>query len=406
MRLINSILPLEQSKERENGKMINLKQRSKKGMVSIFVVIFTTMLIGIIALGFVRQMLLDQRRAMDSDLADSAYDSAMAGIADAKRAIVHYEREVCADKASSKCNDLLQYLKGNECDVVQMIFDKAKGSEVKIAGSGDSKDLEQAYTCARIKYFTSDYIRDFRQEAGEQVMVPLNMTESVNSIQLEWHTAADTNGEEYDLGANLGVDQIAGLSSWPESSAWGNRPPVLMIQHIASGNSSEGVRTLFLRPSNTGNLEARFDQDNPGLLPGGGKKPPIVPVNCSRLADYKCSVKVLFKDAIDKNSRNHFLRITKIYNNRTTLRFKPNTASVKFNGIQPELDVTGRANHIFRRLKARVEFTAGRFPYPTAAVNTSGDLCKSFEITDRKLKNDSSFSPDSANPDAPECIID
>mgnify|MGYP000299218717 CR=1 FL=1 len=93
--------------------MLNNKQWSKKGMVSIFVVIFTTMLIGIIALGFVRQMLLDQQRAINSDLADSAYDSAMAGIADAKRAIVHYEREICANGASGECLNLLKSLNGS-----------------------------------------------------------------------------------------------------------------------------------------------------------------------------------------------------------------------------------------------------------------------------------------------------
>ena len=383
--------------------MLNNKQWSKKGMVSIFVVIFTTMLIGIIALGFVRQMLLDQQRAINSDLADSAYDSAMAGIADAKRAIVHYEREICANGASGECLNLLKSLNGTDCDAVQKILKRPTGSEVKIAtSSGDSQDLEQAYTCARIKYFTNDYIRDFRQEAGEQVMVPLNLTEGTNSLLLQWHTAIDINSKSYDLGPSLGESNIDGMSAWPGASGWGNRPPVLMVQYIKKG--ADEAPTLFLRPAKTGITEASFTKDHTAIV--GKKIPPISPVKCDNTSDYKCSVKLTFPGVIAKNSRDDFIRITKIYNNRTTLRFKPEGSSSKFNGIQPELDVTGRANHVFRRLKARVEFTGGRFPYPTAALNTSGDLCKSFEITDYKLKNNSSFTLDRDYSEAPECLID
>ena len=126
----------------------------KQGAVSIFVVIFTSLLIGLIALAFIRLMILGQKRALNSDLADSAYDSALAGLEDAKRAIIEYERNICANDAT-KCRELANnVLNGNNCDAIQHILGGDRGKEVPIAKKGGSNALDQAYTCVKIKYFT------------------------------------------------------------------------------------------------------------------------------------------------------------------------------------------------------------------------------------------------------------
>lgn len=88
------------------------------------------------------------------------------------------------------------------------------------------------------------------------------------------------------------------------------------------------------------------------------------------------------------------LRLSSLYND-TQIELKLlNTAGeyVKFDSVQAEVDSTGRANDLFRRVKARVELTAS-MPYPEAAVDIAGNLCKEFFVTDDPAEYESSCTP-------------
>ena len=63
------------------------QQNNNRGAVSIFIVLFTALLVTIIATGFIQLMLRNQQQSVNSDLSQSAYDSALAGVEDAKRAL-------------------------------------------------------------------------------------------------------------------------------------------------------------------------------------------------------------------------------------------------------------------------------------------------------------------------------
>jgi hypothetical protein len=55
-------------------------------------------------------------------------------------------------------------------------------------------------------------------------------------------------------------------------------------------------------------------------------------------------------------------------------------STVNFNGVQPVVDSTGRANDLFRRVRAHLGLGDSSFPYPTYAVDVANDLCKNFSV--------------------------
>ena len=58
--------------------------KERKGAASLYVVIFATILFGVITLSFIRIILSESSQTSNDDLSQSAYDSALAGVEDAK----------------------------------------------------------------------------------------------------------------------------------------------------------------------------------------------------------------------------------------------------------------------------------------------------------------------------------
>ena len=77
-----------------------MNRRNESGGVSLFVVIFTAILITIITVGFTRFVIGYQQQTQRNDLSERAYNSALAGVEDAKRVLVAYTK-VCANSPSS-----------------------------------------------------------------------------------------------------------------------------------------------------------------------------------------------------------------------------------------------------------------------------------------------------------------
>ena len=148
--------------------MINFR----KGGISIFVVIMVSILVSIMSVGFLRLMLRDQEQASKLDLSQSAYDSAQAGIEDAKRFLRIY-RGACNGKAVGNkvfegrtydCDAMHRAVQGGNCYTLATAGIGVNGAETIIQttnGTGSTSNdanLNQAYTCVKIQMNTADFL--------------------------------------------------------------------------------------------------------------------------------------------------------------------------------------------------------------------------------------------------------
>jgi hypothetical protein len=340
-------------------------------------------------------MVRDQQRASDSDLSQSAYDSAMAGVEDAKRALTKYsEGSMTGDL--TRCNAINNVLSG-------VSVDSPPPGEVLIratqqGGIANSDDLlNQAYTCVRVNLNPADYLGEI--EADEMRLVPLKATGEFDTVRLEWFSKDDiSGGMAVDVPAASANPQLT--KDWPAT-----RPSVLEAQLMQTGASftldsfddrsadnKSNANTLFLYPSvagfSTGIANAaNFSSDLRRVAnvnnPDG--------VRCEKALSggtvYSCAVDIKLPDPIGGSAStrtNTFLRLAARYN-KTSFRVSlyNGTNAVTFDGVQPEVDSTGRANDLFRRVSARVEVNPN-VPYPEAAVDITGNFCKTFSVTDKQ----------------------
>jgi len=364
------------------------------GAVSLFIVIFSMLLITIVTVSFIRIMLQDQQQASTQDLSQSAYDSAQAGVEDAKRAILQYQ-SICATGTQTACDNAAAVLKSTDCNAgLAGIQTYVPGSEVQVQQTQSAGDvsLNQAYTCVTINLQTPDYIGVLPANASKVIPLVVPAGSTFNTVTIQWFASQDLGAS-----SNSAVDlQPLNSTVTPLLTAWpANRPSVMRAELMQVGssftlnnfdNSAGGqsdVNTLFLYPSaNQADTQTSFSVDQrktKNALSGAQ----LVTCKASLSSGgYACSINITLPDPINGGARTAYLRLTPLYNKTNYKVILSNgdlTNPTLFNGVQPEVDSTGRANDLFRRVQSRVEVVDPAFP--DAAVDITGSFCKDFSVT-------------------------
>lgn len=432
--------------EAKGGYMRNQQRhRRQTGAVSLFVVIFTALLFVAVTVGFTVLMLSDQQQSTDNDLAQSALDSANAGTEDAKRVLAQYSD--CQERAlnTGSCASIRAALSRNECNTINAALGSSSDLSERKVQQKETDDnasaLQQAYTCVKITPDTDTYVGKTRSE-GDIRLVPLKTDGApFDMVRIDW-----LQREDMDLGTNepeftepsdedVPAAQRADYLHLPSKAQWRNehRGAVLragMIQYTPGSINLSAIddnsRAGFLYSSSTGlggtrasafNLDS-VDFHRPltsanqsGLESKVANVPVAAKCNESLTSGYLCTSYIQLPSGRAANTL-HYLTLASVYRDtsfRITLLDSANTAEcadesivevgcVKFRNVQPEIDVTGRANNVFRRLVSRVESAdASEAPYPRAAVGSNGDVCKNFVVTD---------DPDDYRSDAPTTCAD
>ena len=365
----------------------------QQGAVSLFVVIFSALLITVVTVSFISIMVKNQQQATNSDLSQSAYDSAQAGVEDAKRALIKYQ-SICNSGSDGDCDAAEQQINSSTCNTaVKTLTDISSaesGDEIKVQ-TGGGNNLDQAYTCVKINLQTDDYVGILTKEASK--LVPLFGVSSFNTIKIDWFSSKDLQGTSLTADVPQFGDGTPLLSQDGWSSKILNKPSIMRAQLVKfdskngfkligfdSNSSSASNNSLFLYPSNIVNSTKSFSSD----IQRTSKS--LTQVHCESnlsLYNYSCSATITLPEAISSGSNVAYLNLTAIYKNtHYKVTLLNDSTMVKFDAVQPSIDSTGRTNDLFRRVETRVELTDTDFPYPDAAVYTLGSLCKDFRITD------------------------
>lgn len=362
--------------------MITASRQREEGAAALIVVIFSVLLLITVSLGFMRLVVQDQERTLNDELSRGAYDSAIAGVEDGKRAL-----QACLAGNAAACTAI----QANACNTIRAAGivsapNAADQSEVLLQNSsGTEGGFDQAYTCVKISRNTDDYRATM--QADTSIVIPLQTTTPFSRVVVSWYVNPGTGGSPVDI-ANRAGNPLSPLHSWVADDSV--RPPIVRAQLIqftggsfslADFDANGGGHTLYLYPATAGASEAiplSFGSDVRQTPAPNGL---LNSVECSTAITrrYVCSVAIDLPNPVggDASNRQAYLRLTTIYG-ATDLVVRPEGTQLQ--DVQPSIDSTGRAANVFRRVDARVELT-GPDIYPRATVDITKNFCKDFSVS-------------------------
>lgn len=237
--------------------------KTKKGAAAFYIVAFSTLILVVIATSFAMVVMSEMTRTMNDDLSQSAYDSALAGVEDAKVAFANYRRCVESSSSNTECTRIKNIMASPSCDMVGRILygDAWTNKEVELGGvtvTGGSGETttNQAYTCVKILTELVDYRASLGSRTGKYVDtiragVKDGESNTVDKIKISWYLRKDVNP--------LAWNNVSGNFPTADSIAV---PPTLEVQLVQTAETfnlsdfdvtdagKTNRATLYLVPTN------------------------------------------------------------------------------------------------------------------------------------------------------------
>lgn len=432
-----------------------LSSKNKSGAAAFYVVAFSTLILTIVAIGFAAVIISEVTRSSNDDLSQSAYDSALAGIEDAKLAFYNYQS--CLEKGITSsmdlsmggditCQDIIYWVEHSDgskdynkpCDMVAHILGRIgkfesgddAGGVIVEESSASGNNMAQAYTCVQIRTNLSDYRGSLSSDNTTRVVkVKLDgvSANNIDRVRVSWFendglTDLRYNNFNSSYGANSGVT-FRSITSTPPAS-----PPMISVQLVQTGASfnlasfdavSDGQTnrgTVFLVPTDSDNYASKSKADNyigafnkelgenmvsaAQIVKSNDRTVKNLPyaVYCDPNGgtEFVCSALLSLPKPIggERNDETFMFVVSVPYGQPNTdfaLEFFCNGEScgkstieatelgdgkisqAMLSGVQINIDSTGRANDLYRRVEARLDSADANFPYPLYALQLLGD---------------------------------
>lgn len=385
-------------------------RKFKEGAASFYIVAISTLILLIVAMSFAAVIISEVTRTSNDDLSQSAYDSALAGVEDAKLAYYNYQNCKANSDSSSDCAQIIQVIEeGESCDMVANALGRNVEADLGVVvEEGASNNMAQAYTCVKF----TDSLVDYRSTLSASNMIKVMRAKfdngikasSIKRVRVSWYRSTDREfnyGNFNNDGTDAGVifpsmNMTAVLATPPTISVTGLQTAsefALSDFDITHGNETDKWMTYLVpigdqtkaSTSKPGNYNGTTYSngvnliDKNALLKSNDKTKENLPygVFCDRNAgsDFACSAEFELPDAYGgARSDDTFIFVVGLpYGGPPTdfnIEFfcgngescgsdsekaSDGGSRVALKGVQLQVDSTGRANDLFRRVETRLE---------------------------------------------------
>lgn len=349
--------------------------RSRAGFASILLVVFSTLTVTVVVIGFVTLMIRNQQDAAVAERSQTAYDAALAGVEDAKRALVKAQDDTAVD-------DLLS--SGN-CDSVNRAL-YGRSGEVSINQTEGAAAEGSSYTCVTVD-------RSLPQVTGTLgaddfvTVIPLKTATPFSKVRITWGRTIDQygNGPTPSFAGPLNNLQFPSQDTWDDGT-----PALLRAQIVKYGSayqmsnfddhtsaSATGTMTRFLYPlQGVGSASGSW-----GDLPGP------TAVSCSAPSNhYACGYALDLGRSEGRGTGSQAYLVLGAHYSRadyTVSVLDSSGNTVPLVGVQAIVDSNGRENDTERRVRAVVNLAIqSNLRAPDAGLDVGHNLCKVFVVTD------------------------
>lgn len=405
-------------------------RKTKLGAASFYIVMFATLLLTVIAISFATIILSQIARTSNDDLSNSAYDAALAGVEDAKTAILDYEAclngTATTGSSGISCGNLISIMTGagdtsytgtaQDCDkvgrILQRYSNNNKGGEVMIqenrtttgtTNSSGENSMAEAYTCVKVSDTSEEY-KATLSESNTSRLIAAKLSrpvQSVDSIVISWHSGSDISINNSGSRSYLYGNER--LKFWNNSTVV--TPPVISFGIVQTGATTSDSNLDTATVGNITNFAMAY------LVPTNISSAPSVGVQKARryvyangnqisksqfaatnnltsenlpfatycqagLYDgYACKVRIYLPDAASGARRDLLIKVSSPYHQSTdfSLQFLDSSGNIiSAKGMQYDVDSTGRASNLYRRVETRLETSDAYYPFPDAELQATG----------------------------------
>lgn len=340
---------------------------NQDGLVSFIVVIVLMFVLTIIVVSFSKLVNREQAQTLDRQLATQAFYAAESGVNDAVA-------KLSSATPPTGYND--------DCTGSGSFIDKSG-----LNSGGDPVVLDNgiSYSCLLVDDTPNELVYG-NISTGSSTVIPLNANgPQIDSIEISWQNADKTK---------TSINLFGCTDKFPESAPADCEIGVLRAELLkwdasqTRENLMDNQGVVFASPKNGGAPTELFFSS----IIGGEK----IQAPCTG-SPKKCTLKIK-----DFSSTQGYLRLRSIYfDSSVTIRaFDNGGDQLEFTGAQVEIDATGRASGVVRRIKVTrsIKSVNSGNPLPEFALQTKKTQCKRFTWMPGDVTLQSPASGDDCDP--------